>query len=213
MTQRRTQAKRRDDTRTRLLEAAYRVFARDGAAAAVGDIATEASCSTGAIYSHFSGKYDLMLAVFDARFSNWVNSYATAISQVDSPAGVIDAVTSHWQQLLEDDPLQMRLYVEFWMASLRDETLRAAFCQRQTQLINAMSVLIVGQLAAIGIDSPVPAVIVGSVVTALADGLAIQSLAGTIDDAAENLRTALHLLRDGLLMQAGSRTDEPTQEC
>jgi AcrR family transcriptional regulator len=56
----------RDADRRALLEAAERVFARDGlAGASVRDIAAEAGMSVGGVYQFFPGKDDLYLAVLE----------------------------------------------------------------------------------------------------------------------------------------------------
>lgn len=192
--QRRTQGERRDDTRNRLLAAAFRVFARDGVGASVADIAAEANCSTGAIYTHFSGKRDLLLAVFDSRFPDWANSYFNALAQSTAPKQAIDAAAHHWEELLDEQPARSQLYIEFWMAALRDADLREPFRERQRQIIDTMAKLIGQHVDFQETAPPVSATTMGAVVTALADGLAIQYLAGTSADAAETLRTGVSLL-------------------
>ena len=192
--QRRTQVERREDTRSRLLDAAFRIFARDGVGASVADIAAEANCSTGAIYTHFSGKRDLILAVFDAAFPDWAKSYLDTVSPTTAPEQAIEAATQHWEQLLDDRPWQAQLYIEFWMAALRDPDLREPFRQRQRRIIDTMGELIAHQLNAQSIESPFSATTMGAIITALADGLAMQRLAGTSADVAEKLRIAILLM-------------------
>ena len=59
---------RRLITRAHLLDAAERVFARDGLrGASVDTIALEAGYSTGALYSNFKGKEDLFLTLVEER--------------------------------------------------------------------------------------------------------------------------------------------------
>ena len=59
---------RRLITRAQLLDAAERVFARDGLrGASVDAIALEAGYSTGAVYSNFKGKEDLFLTLMEER--------------------------------------------------------------------------------------------------------------------------------------------------
>ena len=59
---------RRLITRAQLLDAAERVFARDGLrGASVDKIALEAGYSTGAVYSNFKGKEDLFLTLIEER--------------------------------------------------------------------------------------------------------------------------------------------------
>lgn len=63
--QRMTQAQRREATRSALLAAGRRLFARDGYdAVAAEQIVTEAGVSRGALYHHFDGKAGLFEAVF-----------------------------------------------------------------------------------------------------------------------------------------------------
>lgn len=66
----------RDADRRALLEAAERVFARDGlAGASMRDVAAEAGMSVGGVYQFFTGKDDLYLAVLD---DVW-RAYQTAV--------------------------------------------------------------------------------------------------------------------------------------
>ena len=61
-----TRRERQEQTRELLLDAAAMVFARRGYhEASVEEIASEAGFSTGAVYSNFSGKEELFLALAD----------------------------------------------------------------------------------------------------------------------------------------------------
>ncbi len=54
------------ETRTQILDAAERVFQRDGVlSASLNDIATEAGVTRGAIYWHFKNKHDLFMAMVE----------------------------------------------------------------------------------------------------------------------------------------------------
>ena len=56
------------ETRKLLLRSAEKIFARDGYEAAdLGEIASMAGRTKGAIYAHFKGKEDLFLAIFEER--------------------------------------------------------------------------------------------------------------------------------------------------
>src|SRR3712207_3440591 len=64
----RTRRQQRSETRAALLEAAARVFARQGFhRASVEAVADAAGFSTGAVYSNFAGKEDLFLALYEER--------------------------------------------------------------------------------------------------------------------------------------------------
>lgn len=65
-----------DDTRVKLLDAAAEVFAERGYdGAGVAEIARRAGLTTGAIYSQYSGKAQLLVEAIDA----CVNDYFAAI--------------------------------------------------------------------------------------------------------------------------------------
>src|SRR5437016_12354998 len=69
-------------TRTRLLEAAKRVFARRGFhAASLEEIAREAGATTGAIYSNFAGKEELFLALFEDHVASQIRKYREIFAQ------------------------------------------------------------------------------------------------------------------------------------
>jgi TetR/AcrR family acrAB operon transcriptional repressor len=57
------------DTRSRILQAAFRTFARHGySGATLDDVAADAGLTKGAVYWHFAGKDDLCMALIEERF-------------------------------------------------------------------------------------------------------------------------------------------------
>jgi len=57
------------DTRSRILQAAFRTFARQGySGATLDDVAADAGLTKGAVYWHFAGKDDLCMALIEERF-------------------------------------------------------------------------------------------------------------------------------------------------
>lgn len=196
--ERRSQAERRGSTRRRLLESAARVFARKGyQAATVLDIVTEAGVSTGALYNHFAGKREVYLAVFDERFIDWSASYRAAVDPSVDTDDAIRKAAAHYETLLHDRPVDAQLLIEFWSAAMHDESLRSAFIERHRRIRDAMAELINRMQTRLGITVAVPAESLGAIVTALADGLAMQRLIepGSPETASDDLLlTALRLL-------------------
>lgn len=197
-TQRRSQAERRGSTRRRLIEAAAQVIARKGyQQATVLDIVTEAGFSTGALYNHFPGKREVFLAVFDERFIDWSASYSAALEPSVDIDDALRNAAGNYQTQLRERPIDAQLLIEFWSAAMHDESLRPAFVERHARIRDAMAELINRMQTQLGITVPVPAPSLGAIVTALADGLAMQRL---IDPAAAQpgnedlLLTALRLL-------------------
>lgn len=105
------------DSRSRLLAAAARVFARSGyAGATVDEISAEAGLTKGAVYWHFSSKLELFLALLDGRL---VAQERTLPGRVAGLAGLEDRLQGVAQMLdsmlsfAQSDPNWPRLYLEF----------------------------------------------------------------------------------------------------
>ncbi|GAC66918.1 TetR/AcrR family transcriptional regulator [Gordonia soli] len=200
VTERRSQSERRQSTRQNLLAAASKVFARRGYRdATVQDIVAEAGVSTGALYNHFPGKREVFLAVFDEWFLQWSAGYGTAVRPADGADDAIRKAADHYDQLLQDRPDDAQLLIEFWSAAMRDESLRPAFIERHGQIRGAMSALIGHMLDQAGISASVDSDTLGAIVTALADGLAMQYLVDPPPRRTDRtiLLTALQLLLAG----------------
>ena len=115
-------------TRTRVLEAAARVFARRGFhGASVQDIAREAGATTGAIYSNFAGKEDLYLAVFEEHVATQIRDYTDTFARGRDLDERSRGGADHWMARLREDPDFFPLYMEFWAHAMRDPKLRPRF--------------------------------------------------------------------------------------
>jgi AcrR family transcriptional regulator len=77
---RRNRAEKKAETRAAILAAARRVFVRRGFhAASLDEIAEEAGYTKGAVYSNFSGKDDLFLALLDEHYAQRAAAYEALI--------------------------------------------------------------------------------------------------------------------------------------
>src|SRR6201996_3163022 len=75
-------------TRERLLDSAVKVFALKGyAGASVDDIAEAAGFTIGALYSNFSGKEDLFIALLSARSNNRMAEALAIVGDSGTPIG------------------------------------------------------------------------------------------------------------------------------
>lgn len=119
---------RKAATRTRLLEAAARVYAARGfAGATLDDVAEEAGLTKGAVYGHFGSKDNLLVALMD--------EYVAA--KVSEQVGLFDRDETTWKRPfvgsdrfigeLDESADAFRLLIEFWLAATRDEALRERF--------------------------------------------------------------------------------------
>jgi AcrR family transcriptional regulator len=121
---------RKAATRSRLLEAAARVYARRGFnGATLEEVAAEAGFTKGAVYAHFGSKENLLLALMEEHLTR----------QVIEQVGLFDreritwerplAGSDRWMEQLEADPDPFRLFVELWVYAQRDERLRARLAE------------------------------------------------------------------------------------
>ncbi|WP_197522899.1 TetR/AcrR family transcriptional regulator [Actinokineospora pegani] len=139
-----SRVERAAQTKQDVLAAAGRVFARRGyAAASVAEIAEEAGYTHGALYTHFSGKQELFLELFEQR----VRDLATALSDehAATPGAPVDrvrALTRLSEALLAEDSDRFLLHVEFAVLAARDPELRAGFLARVAHLPKTIRSLI-----------------------------------------------------------------------
>lgn len=124
-------------TRERLLDAALEVFSRRGYyAASVDEIAAEAGYSKGAVYSNFSNKEELFLALIDRRFARQVQEYPGIINFMDD--GVQLREGSDFKDQIMKDSAWNILMVEFFLFAIREESNRDELAARIKQLRGVM---------------------------------------------------------------------------
>jgi AcrR family transcriptional regulator len=113
---RRTQADRRAQTRSALLEAAARGLSRHGYSNLVLErVAAEAGYTRGALYHQFAGKEDLALAVVEWVRDAWNDEVGSLIGDVGDPVGTLVAVARAHAVFCRRDiaRVMMTLRVEF----------------------------------------------------------------------------------------------------
>ncbi len=175
-----TRAERQAQTRSDLIDAAARVFARRGfQAARVEEIAEEAGYSHGAVYSNFEGKADLFLAVFEDYMAERVRERA------DTQTGLADtapleirarALADQWMDGLARDPQSFALHVEFIAHAGRDPELAKRFGTRSSAMREALARYVTRYRQEANLELAMPADDLALILRALGIGLAIESL-------------------------------------
>lgn len=100
------------ETRTQILDAAERVFQRDGVlSASLNDIATEAGVTRGAIYWHFKNKHDLFMAMVErGRLLFDILSEKAEDPEEPDPLGRLAEFMTFLLQQVVNDPGQRRIF-------------------------------------------------------------------------------------------------------
>lgn len=128
---------RKEETRSRILKAGYRVFARRGyAAATVEEITTECGIAKGALYGHFTGKEDLFKTILVDHVRRRVAETGAQLRPgLPLREGVLRIIESSWSTC-QADPAWSPLFMELTALASREawarETLGALFdhCSR-----------------------------------------------------------------------------------
>jgi AcrR family transcriptional regulator len=116
---------RKANTRTLLLAAAARVYARRGFnGATLDEVAAEAGFTKGAVYGHFGSKENLLLALMEEHLALQVVEQLALFDRERITWERPLAGSARWMERLQQDPDPFRLFVELWIYAQRDERLR-----------------------------------------------------------------------------------------
>lgn len=118
------QALRSERTRTALLAAAEKIFARDGfEASRIEDIAAAAGRSRGAFYANFANKTEVFLALRNRAMLQKARQMRARLQEVTGEAARIEAVNQH---IIEEicNTQSLLLQIEFKLFTLRHPELR-----------------------------------------------------------------------------------------
>ena len=139
-----------DDIRERLIDAAVAVFAEKGyAGAGVAQIARHAGLTTGAIYSRYSGKAELMIDALDVHMAEHLEAILSNAS--GSATDVLSQLGSH---LLEPGHESADgLFIEAVVAARREPELAAMLERRMADERSRVAKLI-GEAKADGVFDP-----------------------------------------------------------
>src|SRR6202453_2737825 len=206
-TARMTREQSRANTRERLLGAARRVFARSGfPGASVEAVASEAGFSTGALYSNFTGKEDLFLALMEREINEHAREIAHAVSARESMAERATGGARQWMIMIQREPEVLLLFMEFWAYGVRDAQVRPKVAARFAQVRELLTKLIADGVREFDLELDIPAEQLAVAIDALADGIARQKLADPDAVPDELMGRVLSLLFAGATRPAGTGT-------
>ena len=169
---------RRLITRAQLLDAAERVFARDGVrGASVDAIALEAGYSTGAVYSNFKGKEDLFLTLVEERIDpRLANVYEAVEAELAAGVPPLEAAR-RFVSALRGERDAFLLLIDFWGQAVRDRAAAERFAQRHARLRATVGNLLEAAIPEHETGLGLPTDQLATTLIALANGFAIELLA------------------------------------
>jgi AcrR family transcriptional regulator len=146
---------RKAQTRSCLLEAAARVYARFGfAGATLEEVASDAGFTKGAVYAHFGSKENLLLALVEEHLAGQV---AEQLELFDRDRVTWErplAGSERWMESLQREPDRFRLFVELWAQAQRDEPLRSRLAAALQQLRSTFAGFAATSAADAGMELP-----------------------------------------------------------
>ena len=173
-----TRRERQQQTRQRLLEAATRVFARRGyQQARLDEIATEAGFTIGAVYSNFSSKEELFLALADREVEQRVaeiRAVGEAAQRGEQPGA---EAAAQFREFLQNDPDWPLLFYEFWSFGVRNPKTREEFAKRRQAVRDALAETLERLATELGFELRFPAPALASAISATLNGLAFEHAA------------------------------------
>jgi AcrR family transcriptional regulator len=197
---RRTREERKAQTRMDLLDAAARVFAREGYhAASVDDVAAEAGYTKGAFYSNFESKDDVFATLVEDRSKSWVMAVARGYAGEGPLQERLRAGSDVLTRMLEQESDWILLSFELWSQSVRDEKMRRRIAACYEECREVIATLIAGIEKESGRRPPMPADRIAALTIAMTDGFALQMLADPKRFPARLLADGLNLFFAGVL--------------
>lgn len=169
----------RSDVRRQVLDAALAVFAQKGfGGASMDDIATAAGFTKGALYSNFSSKDGLFLALMDQQVTRRISLIdELVIGDALDLAQIGDALT---EAALNDRDWQL-LFFEYWARAVRDPDIKERFVDDRRKLRQNITHVAERLLDQTGRTSNVPVEQLTVVLLALSNGLAVEGLIDPAD--------------------------------
>ncbi len=171
-----TRGEQRSRTRSRLIGAAARVFARRGfEGASLSEIADEAGFTKGAVYSNFASKEDLLLTVLEEHLVHRLDDVRSAFAETGSLDDVRAGGTT-LARIADVDADLWVLFVEFWTRASRDPRVRQRLAANYERWREAVGALVAARFERLGVPLPAPAEDVAAAAIALAEGRMLQHL-------------------------------------
>ncbi|MGW0047351.1 TetR/AcrR family transcriptional regulator [Nocardia cyriacigeorgica] len=186
--------KRRAETRRRLLDAAYEVFAEQGFGRTKPDhICERAGYTRGAFYSQFTSMDELFLAMWEQQSAQLLSD-VTAMLREDPGTDVreVREVVEHFLRAVPLDDKWQRISLEVTAHALRNPELRDRMVAREEAIIAALMPVVQTLLNRIGRTVTDPKAL-GRALIAVHDGTTVQVLMEPDSAEAQELRVDLVL--------------------
>jgi AcrR family transcriptional regulator len=189
----------RAETRRALLDAAARVFARQGLhGASVEAVSEEAGFSRGALYSNFKSKEDLFLALYEERIDRRRRELREVMQRAGDPAEGIAPASANVMQSLDQEREWFLLYFEFVLHAARDAEFADRFERLREQGLAELADGIAAGLEKAELESTLEPADLALALKALSYGLTLERLVNEDAVPGELLGRVMELIFRGI---------------
>lgn len=197
-----TRVDSRDLTRQRLLDAAQKLFAKKGlAAASVEDITAAAGYSRGAFYSNFGGKSDLFIELL-RRDHQAALAELTALASDDLSLDEIQRSTRELYSRIYRDNENFITWTEARMLGVRDAKFRAKLTVLMTEKRDHVAKFIAYFYHRVGVEPPLPPAAIATGFMSLIEGVKLFMLSSPMDMTPASVESTLALFVDSIMQVA-----------
>ncbi|MEX2555995.1 MAG: helix-turn-helix domain-containing protein [Actinomycetota bacterium] len=206
-----TRERRRELTRTALIEAAAELFARSGFhATSLEEIAQAAGFTRGAIYKNFKSKEDILIAVVDWTIERQFVAYADALEDAtETSSNQVSAAADVWTRLFRRDRVLTLLTLELRLHALRNPEFRPRLEEWERHQVDRAARFIEERMEVGGLSLSIPADDLAALALASVEGIAqVAVIRSDGDERANELMKVLFGLLSSLVKPstAGSQS-------
>ena len=185
-------------TRKRLIQAAEKIFARDGfEAARLEDIAAEAGYTRGAFYANFDSKEDLFLALLEREISARIGTVESRMARLRDPDAKLRALRQVFINLWQDRRWSL-LSMEFKLFAVRHPEAKARLAAMNRRFAASRVGVLKEVMEASGRKLPASAGAVARSLSVVANALALEHMLDRAVMSEGDLRNILATYFDGL---------------
>jgi AcrR family transcriptional regulator len=190
-----TREQQQAETRERVLAAATTTFLEKGFhGTTMAAVAETAGFTSGAIYSNFASKEDLVLAVLDRHATERTRLLAEALSAARSLEDLLARVSRWFGSLIEANPEWPVLQIDLALNTRHNPALRPKLRERHRAIQAALAQVLGDQSSRFGVELPLDTDTLASAIHGLGEGLAVQRLLDPATRAAEVFHQSLTIL-------------------
>jgi len=167
---------RSDATRTRLIRAAEKIFARDGfEAAKLEEIAAEAGYTRGAFYANFDSKEDLFFALLEGEVSSRINTVERMTRSVQDPEAKVLAFREFFLTISQDRRWSL-LALEFKLFAVRHPEVKTRLAAMNRRLVKSRIGILRDIMEGTGRKLPITPAAVAMSLSAVANALGLEHM-------------------------------------